>query len=139
MNAYHAQFRKGGKYWAIAAALSLSLLAMPEARSESATLAGTWVGGGVVAYATGGRERARCQANYSGGSSTISVNATCATPSGSISQFARLRKTGANSYAGTFFNVQYNTSGSIHVVVHGNTQSVSIASGSGSASLSLRR
>lgn len=139
MNAYHVQFRKGGKYWAIAAALSLSLLAMPEARSESATLAGTWIGGGVVAYATGGRERARCQANYSGGSSTISVNATCATPSGSISQFARLRKTGANSYAGTFFNAQYNTSGSIHVVVHGNTQSVSIASGSGSASLSLRR
>ena len=139
MNAYHAQFRGGGKYWAIAAALSLSLLAMPEARSESATLAGTWIGGGVVAYATGGRERARCQANYSGGSATISVNATCATPSGSISQFARLRKTGANSYAGTFFNAQYNTSGSIHVVVHGNTQSVSIASGSGSASLSLRR
>jgi hypothetical protein len=139
MSAYHAQFRKGGKYWAIAAALSLSLLATPEARSESATLAGTWIGGGVVAYVTGGRERARCQANYSGGSSTISVNATCATPSGSISQFARLRKTGANSYAGTFFNTQYNTSGSIHVVVHGNTQSVSIASGSGSASLSLRR
>ena len=139
MNAYHVQLQRGGKYWAIAAALSLSLLAMPEARSESATLAGTWIGGGVVAYATGGRERARCQANYSGGSSTISVNATCATPSGSISQFARLRKTGANSYAGTFFNAQYNTSGSIHVVVHGNTQSVSIASGSGSASLSLRR
>ena len=139
MSAYHAQFRKGGNCWTIAAALSLSLLATPEARSESATLAGTWIGGGVVAYVTGGRERARCQANYSGGSSTISVNATCATPSGSISQFARLRKTGANSYAGTFFNTQYNTRGSIHVVVHGNTQSVSIASGSGSASLSLRR
>jgi hypothetical protein len=128
MNAYQVQLRRAGKYWAIAAALSLSLLAM-----------GTWIGGGVVAYATGGRERARCQASYSGGSFTISVNATCATPSGSISQFARLRKTGANSYAGTFFNAQYNTSGSIHVVVHGNTQSVSIASGSGSASLSLRR
>jgi len=139
MNAYHVQLRRGGKCWAIAAALALGLLAMPEARSESATLAGSWIGGGVVAYATGGRERARCQASYSGGSSTISVNATCATPSGSISQFARLRKTGANSYAGTFFNAQYNTSGSIHVVVHGNTQSVSIASGSGSASLSLRR
>ena len=139
MNAYQAQFRKGGKYWAIATALSLSLLATPEARSESATLAGTWIGGGVVAYATGGRERARCQASYSGGSSAISVNATCATPSGSISQFARLRKTGTNSYAGTFFNAQYNTSGSIHVVVHGNTQTVSISSGSGSASLSLKR
>ena len=135
----HTKREKGRKYWIVAAALPLSLLATPQARSESATLAGNWIGNGIVAYATGERERARCQASYSGGSSTISVNATCATPSGSISQFARLRKTGANSYAGTFFNTQYNTSGSIHVVVHGNTQSVSIASGSGSASLSLRR
>jgi hypothetical protein len=139
MIAIHAQLRKGRKYRAIAAALALSLLAVPQAKSEPAALAGTWSGGGVVAYATGSRERARCQANYSAGASTVSVNATCATPSGSISQYARLRKTGANSYAGTFFNSQYNTSGSIHVVVHGNTQSVSIASGSGSASLSLRR
>ena len=139
MIAIHAQLRKGGKYWVIAAALFLSLLATPQAKSEPAALAGTWSGGGIVAYATGSSERARCQANYSGGSATVSVNATCATPSGSISQYARLRKTGANSYAGTFFNSQYNTSGSIHVVVHGNTQSVSIASGSGSASLSLRR
>ena len=139
MIAIHAQLRKGGKYWATAAALALSLVAIPQAKSEPGALAGTWSGGGVVEYVTGSRERARCQANYSAGSSTISVNATCATPSGSISQYARLRKTGANSYAGTFFNSQYNMSGSIHVVVHGNTQSVSIASGSGSASLSLRR
>ena len=139
MIAIHTQLRKGGKCWAIAAALSLSLLATPQAKSEPAALAGTWSGGGIVAYATGSSERARCQANYSAGAATVSVNATCATPSGSISQYARLRKTGANSYAGTFFNSQYNTSGSIHVVVHGNTQSVSIASGSGSASLSLRR
>jgi hypothetical protein len=135
----HAQLRKGGRYWAIAAALPLSLLAMSQARSESIPLAGTWIGGGVVAYPTGSRERARCQANYSGGSSTVSINATCATPSGSVSQYARLRKTGANSYSGTFFNTQYNMSGSIQVVIHGNTQSVSISSGSGSASLSLRR
>ena len=139
MIAIHAQLRKGEKYAAIAAALSLSLLATPQAKSEPSALAGTWSGGGIVEYITGSRERARCQAKYSAGSSTLSVNATCATPSGSISQYARLRKTGANSYAGTFFNSQYNTSGSIHVVVHGNTQSVSIASGSGSASLSLRR
>ncbi len=139
MIATHAQLRKGGKYWAIAAAVTLSLLAAPQAKSEPGALAGTWSGGGVVEYPTGSRERARCQVNYSAGSSTVSINATCATPSGSISQYARLRKTGANSYAGTFFNSQYSTSGSINVVVHGNTQSVSIASGSGSASLSLRR
>ncbi len=107
--------------------------------ASPASLAGTWSGSGIVVYPTGSRERARCQANYSSGSSTVSVNATCATPSGSVSQYARLRKTGANSYAGTFFNSQYNLSGSMHVVVNGNTQSVSIASGSGSASLMLKR
>ena len=139
MIACETQLPKIGKSLAIAAALPLTLLAIPEARSESPALAGVWRGGGIVEYVTGTRERARCQANYSAGSSTISLNATCATPSGNISQFARLRKTGANSYAGTFFNTQYNTSGSIHVVVHGNTQSISISSGGGSASLSLKR
>ena len=140
MIACHVQLRKTGTILAIAAAaLPLSLVAIPQARSEPSALAGTWSGGGIVEFATGTRERARCQANYSGGSTTVSVNATCATPSGSVSQFARLRKTGANSYAGTFFNAQYNTSGSMRVVVHGNTQSVSISSGGGSASLSLRR
>jgi len=139
MIACSALLRKSGLCFAIAAALPLGLLAVPQARSEPAMLSGTWQGGGVVEYATGSRERARCQANYSAGSTTVSVNATCATPSGSVSQSARLRKTGANSYAGTFFNPQYNTTGSMHVVVHGNTQSVSISSGSGSASLSLKR
>jgi hypothetical protein len=62
----------------------------------------------------------------------------CATPSGSVFQSARLRKVGANSYAGSFFNSQYNTGGTIHVTVHGNTQSVSLRSSAGSASLTLR-
>ncbi len=136
----NAQLRKSGKYWALAAMLPIvSLLAIPQAKSEPSTLAGAWSGGGVVAYASGTRERARCHANYSGGTTTVSLNASCATPSGSISQYARLRKTGANSYSGTFFNAQYNMSGSIHVSVHGNSQTISITSGSGSASLSLKR
>ncbi len=136
----NATLRKSVKYWALAAILPIvSLSAIPQAKSEPSALAGTWHGGGVVAYVSGTRERARCQANYSGGSSTVSLSATCATPSGSLSQYARLRKTGENSYAGTFFNSQYNTSGSIHVTVHGNTQTVSIMSGGGSASLTLRR
>lgn len=136
---FNGQHWKTGRYWVIAAVLPFSVLASPEARSEAPTLAGAWTGGGIVEYVTGNRERARCHANYSGGTTTVSLNATCATPSGSISQYARLRKTGANSYSGTFFNSQYNTSGSIHVLVHGNTQSISISSGNGSASLSLRR
>ncbi len=136
----HAQLRKSGKYWALVATLPIvSLLSIAEAKCEPGTLAGTWIGGGTVAYPSGTRERARCQANYSGGSSAVSLSATCATPSGSISQNARLHKTGANSYAGTFFNTEFNTSGNIHVTVHGNTQTVSISSGSGSASLTLKR
>lgn len=66
------------------------------------------------------------------------MSGTCATPSGSVSQSAQLRRVGPNSYAGSFFNPEYNASGSIHVTVRGNTQSVRISGGAGSASLTLR-
>jgi hypothetical protein len=72
----------------------VSLLAVPQARSESSSLGGSWRGGGTVTYSSGHRERARCSAHYSGGSgSQISVSATCATPSGSVSQSARQART----------------------------------------------
>jgi hypothetical protein len=121
---------------ALAVTFSVGAVAVPEARSEG--LAGSWSGGGVVRYASGQSERARCHAHYSGGGNAVTVSATCATPSGSVSQSANLRRVGANSYAGSFFNPQYNTSGSIHVTVRGNSQSVSLRSNTGSASLSLR-
>jgi hypothetical protein len=120
------------------AILLISFLAIPQARSESRSLSGSWSGGGTVVYSSGHRERARCRVHYSGGGgSRVSVTATCATPSGNISQSASLRKTGPNSYAGSFFNPQYNVSGHISVTTRGNRQSVSISSGQGSASLSL--
>jgi hypothetical protein len=127
---------------AIQAALLVGFLAIPQAsaqtKSESRSLSGAWSGGGTVRYSSGQRERARCQVHYSGGGgSQVTASATCATPSGSISQTARLRKTGPNSYSGSFFSPQYNVGGHIHVTTHGNRQSVSISSGSGSASLSL--
>jgi len=128
--------RAGNLGLALALALGVAAVAAPEARSEG--LAGSWSGGGIVTFATGQRERARCHAHYSGGGSFVSVNATCATPSGSVSQSANLRRVGANSYAGSFYNSQYNTSGSIHVTVRGNSQSVSLRSQSGYASLTLR-
>ena len=68
----------------------------------------------------------------------VAVEAACATPSGSVAQSARLRRTGPNSYSGSFFNPQFNVSGSIHITVHGNSQTVSLRGGSGSASLVLR-
>src|SRR5215472_10821889 len=90
------------------AVLFISLLAIPQAsaqaRRESQSLSGSWSGGGTVAYSSGHRERARCQVHYSGGGgSQVTASATCATASGRITQTARLRKTGPNSYSGSFF------------------------------------
>ena len=121
---------------AVAATLAFNL--MPVAAAHAEGIAGSWSGGGVVTYSSGQRERASCRANYSGGSGGVTMSGTCATPSGSASQSAHLRKVGANSYAGSFFNSQFNASGSIHVTVHGNTQSVSLRSAAGSANLTLR-
>jgi hypothetical protein len=124
---------------ALGAVLLVTTIAAPQARSaEGSSIGGSWSGGGTVVYADGRRERASCRASYSGSGTSVSLSARCATPSGSIDQSASLRRTGPNSYSGSFFNPQYNVSGSIHVTVHGNTQSVSLHSGSGSASLTLR-
>ena len=123
---------------ALASALTVSVTSSAEARGEGGSIAGSWSGGGTVVYASGQRERAHCRASYSGGGSSVMMSGGCATPSGSVFQSARLRKVGANSYAGSFFNSQYNTGGTIHVTVHGNTQSVSLRSSAGSASLTLR-
>ena len=106
---------------------------------EEGSIAGTWSGGGVVVYASGQRERARCRVTYSGGGDVFIANASCASPSGSVNQSARLHRVGANSFAGNFFNEQYNASGSVSVTVHGASQSLSLRSSAGSANISLRR
>ncbi len=120
--------------------LGITLLAAtflaPQARSEG--IGGSWSGGGTVLYADGHRERARCRAHFSQSGQHVSFSAVCATPSGSVEQSASLRQTGPNSYSGSFFNPQFNVSGSIHISVHGNSQYVALRSGSGSASLTLR-
>ncbi len=123
---------------ALASALSASMASTAVARGEGDSISGSWSGGGVVVYASGQRERAHCRASYSGGGGSVMMSGNCATPSGSVFQSARLRRVGANSYAGSFFNSQFNTSGSIYVTVHGGTQSVSLRSNAGSASLTLR-
>ena len=123
---------------ALASALTVSVTSFAEARGEGGSIAGSWSGGGTVVYSSGQRERAHCRASYSGGGGSVMMSGNCATPSGSVFQSARLRRVGANSYAGSFFNSQYNMSGSIYVTVHGSTQSVSLRSNAGSASLTLR-
>ena len=109
-------------------------------RASAEELAGSWRGGGSVSFLSGSKERARCRATYAKQSaSSYAMSATCATASGSINQSTNLRKVGANSYRGSFHNLEYDTSGSISVTVHGGSQNVSISATKGSASLSLHR
>jgi hypothetical protein len=121
-----------------------ALLAAPTTSGPSVAqpvnLEGSWSGAGVVSFASGARERARCQAHYSRRSpTTYALTATCATASGRATQNASVRQVSGNSYQGSFYNNEYNVSGTIHVVVRGNSQNVHLSSGAGSASLRLSR
>ena len=129
-------------HWALLTALA-ALVVTPAAgpsMAQPANLEGSWSGGGVVAFASGARERARCRAHYSRRSTTTyALTATCATASGRATQSASVRQVGGNSYQGSFYNNEYNVSGTIHVVVRGNSQNVHLSSGAGSATLHLTR
>ena len=68
------------------------------------------------------------------------MNASCATPSGRVDQTATVNRVGDNEYAGSFHNNQYNVSGSVHIKLRGNSQSVHLSgNGGGSGSFQLRR
>ena len=101
---------------AFAAALALNCADLSAARADSAPLVGSWSGSGSISFASGSKERARCRAYY-----------------------AMLRKTGARTYVGSFFNQQYNTGGAIHITVAGGSQSVRLSGEAGTASFTLRR
>jgi hypothetical protein len=108
--------------------------------AQSSRLEGSWRGGGYVAYASGDRERVTCRATYSRLSGdAYSLDATCASPSGSVSQSATVIHRGGGTYRGDIFNVQYNTYGSIVVVVSGNTQNVTLRGQAGSGHFTLTR
>jgi hypothetical protein len=129
------------KSWHLAPLTALAaLIVTPTASGPSiaqpASLEGSWSGGGVVSFASGASERARCRARSP---TTYALTATCATASGRATQSASVRQVGGNSYQGSFYNNEYNVSGTIHVTVRGNSQNVHLSSGAGSASLHLTR
>jgi hypothetical protein len=105
------------------------------------SLEGSWSGGGWVSIGGGEKERARCHVHYSlqHGGSQYSVSATCATDGGKVSQTAQVHKSGDNSYKGSFYNSEYDVSGAIRVIVHGNKQTVTLTSEAAVAQLSLTR
>lgn len=121
------------------AALPLLTVVGPSEADPAAGLAGSWAGGGWVAFAGGNKEKARCHAHYAGSGGSYTVSATCATVSGKATQTANVHKVSGSSYKGSFFNSDYNVRGTIRVIVHGETQSVSLAGDGASAQLSLSR
>ena len=119
--------------------IALAALAGGAARADPGELAGVWSGGGSVTFGSGVKERAKCRASYSQRSkSSYTVNAQCATPSGSVSQTASVRG-GGNSYQGSFYNAEFDASGTIYIVVRGRNQTVRLISNKGSALLRLSR
>lgn len=114
--------------------------AKADAASEP-NLEGAWSGGGKVTFSmTGSSESARCRAHYRRRTKdTYAVQATCATASGKAAQTATVHRIGENRYRGSFHNAEYDISGTMFVVVSGNSQSVRLTSSSGSASFKLSR
>ena len=124
----------------VAALVLLLLFAGVPVLAKTASLAGSWGGGGWVSFASGTKEKARCRARYTrAGTGSFELHATCATASGSASQTATVYEVSPNRFRGSFHNMEYNVTGSIRVVVHGNSQSVTLTGDSGSASLTLSR
>ena len=136
MQIFHSLARRAGM---------LSLAALPvigivgPSEAEPGGLAGSWSGGGWVSFASGSKEKARCHARYTGGGDTYTLSATCATASGKASQTATVYKVSGSRYRGSFVNSQYNVRGSIRVVVHGRSQSISLSGDRASAQLNLSR
>jgi hypothetical protein len=103
-------------------------------------LAGSWRGGGWVAFSNGKKEKARCRATYRRTSKqSYRLSAICATSSGKASQTATVYRLASGRYRGSFYNTEYNVRGTIRVVVSGGSQRVSLAGDGASASLHLRR
>lgn len=99
---------------------------------------GLWRGSGYVKPAEGQRERVRCRVVYRRLSrDRYGVTARCATQAVNIDQAGEVRRTGRNSYSGTFYNMEYNVRGRIRIRVSGNRQSVTLRSPQGSGRLTL--
>ena len=117
-----------------------SIIGPSDAEPSSSSLAGSWSGGGWVAFSTGNKERASCRASYQRqGGDSYSLQATCATSSGKASQTATVYKVSANRYRGSFYNSDFNVHGTIRVAVNGSSQSVDLSGEGASASLSLHK
>ncbi len=117
------------------------ILNAPPSYAKSASLVGSWKGGGSFTAADGAKERTRCRATVRAqNSGRYTVYARCSVASvGLLEQSGTVRTVGKNRYRGRFSNTDYDIHGSIHIVVRGNRQYITLRSPSGRGDLVLRR
>lgn len=109
------------------------------AAADPGVLDGSWSGSGTVTYSSGAKEAARCKATYKNtGGASYAVNAVCASASGRVAQVATVSRSG-DGYSGSFYNKEYGIDGSIQIKVQGNSQSVTLYGGGGTAVFRLSR
>lgn len=127
------------RYLTMAAAVLLSIcLSSSIGFARSASLVGTWAGGGKVYPKNGAAERVRCRVWVNRAGRGYNASSTCHSSIGKAEPTAYLTKRG-NVYSGKFRDAQNNTSGWIRFRLNGRRLSVSLGSSDGRASLSLRR
>ncbi|MEL6422151.1 MAG: hypothetical protein AAFQ42_06885 [Pseudomonadota bacterium] len=115
-------------------------LATAPVEADSRSITGKWRGNGVVNLKSGGKEQVRCSVTYGRiAGQDFSVDARCASGAGRLDQRGTLRRVQGNRYVGTLKNVQYSVTANVIVNVSGSTQSVSISSSEGTATLRLAR
>ena len=122
-----------------AAALAMSGLLSPSS-ADPGGLAGSWRGSGWVTFSSGKKERARCRAQYSPASAkSYTLKASCATSSAKATQRATVTEISKNRYRGSFYNTEYNASGTVRIVLRGRTQSVTLSGDAATATIQMRR
>ena len=111
-----------------------------DAQQQQASLEGAWSGSGRIVFPSGEAERASCRASFSRrAANSFRMSAVCATPSVRLVQSATVERVSANSFAGSFFNSEYNVSGDISITLRGDRLSAQLSGGGGSASFALGR
>jgi hypothetical protein len=139
-NPMHLSFVKSAGAGAFALTALLVSGHAGSSRAESPNLEGSWSGGGSVSFSSGSKEQARCRAHYRRRTSnSYTLRAVCATPSARAEQTATVRRVGSNRFEGSFYNSEYNVSGTIFIVVHGSSQNVRLTSDAGWAHFRLSR
>ena len=125
----------------VAASLTVAFLAAsPRVAAEGPNIEGSWSGGGRIVFPSGETERARCRARFHRqGGESFGMSAVCATASARVHQSAEITRITGNRYRGEFHNQEYGLSGSIRIVVNGNSIDASLSGGGGSAQFSLSR